>query len=95
MSSPGLRYTAAPLARPAGGPSRRLITVTLISVVLLLSALVSVPVYAAGSPTFTNPGNQYSGVNLAASLTVTEVGRPPAFGGTRKDTAIPEEPCAR
>ena len=74
MSSLGMRAERLPLAHRQGRPSRRLVTLTLVSVVAVLATFVSVPAYAASAPTVTNPGSQYNGINLAASVSMAATG---------------------
>ncbi|MEV6846728.1 putative Ig domain-containing protein [Actinoplanes sp. NPDC051411] len=60
-----------------GGKSRRLVSVAVLAALsMLLTFIVSPPAFAATSPVVTNPGSQYSGVNLPASLQAA------ASGGT-------------
>ncbi|MFG1995645.1 putative Ig domain-containing protein [Actinoplanes sp. NPDC048988] len=49
-------------------------TSVLISVLALVATLLSAPAYAATAPTVTNPGSQYSGLNVALNKTMAATG---------------------
>ncbi|WIM95225.1 putative Ig domain-containing protein [Actinoplanes oblitus] len=79
MSSRGSSAVAASPAPPKSRPTRRISTLVLLSVASVLASYVAVPSVAQAAVTVlavTNPGSQYSGVNVATSLTMA------AGGGT-------------